>query len=159
MQSSLLSSAWRVGRDTCSLVLEKWDICSLFQKKHNYRFSNKIPRLLGSYLNIFTVLGSFKSADHICDHSVLFAKISAVQLGNLSGKNIFTVYFSLSSEGQKVFPIYRYYNCWGLVLRTLKLHLWNMPYFERGTLSQFLAQGYWNSCSLTPNKVFIKEEE
>lgn len=120
LQRSLLSSAWCVGRDTCSVVSEKWDVCSFFLKKHYYRFSNKIPRLLGSYFSIFTVLGSFKSADRISDHSVLFARISAVQIGKLSGKNIFTVYFSSSSEGQKVFPIYRYSNCWGLALRTFE---------------------------------------
>lgn len=78
-------------------------------KNHIYGFSNKIPRLLGSYLNVFTVFDSFKSAGHIFDHSVHFAKISVMQIGILSGKTVFAVYFSFSSEGQTVFPIYTYY--------------------------------------------------
>lgn len=70
----------------------------------------KIPELLCSYLDVFTVLCSFKHAGRIFDHSVRFAKIFAMQIGKLSGKNIFTVSFSFSSEGQTVFPIYSYYS-------------------------------------------------
>lgn len=49
----------------------KGGICSFFLKNHNYRFSNKIPGLLGSYLNVLTVLYSLKRADHTFDHSSL----------------------------------------------------------------------------------------
>lgn len=133
----------------------KWGICSFFLKNGDYRFSNKIPGLLGSYLNVLTVLYSLKRAGHIFDLSVCFAKISAMQIGKLSGNNIFTVYLSFSSEGQMVFPIYSYYGGWGLILRTFETIPLKHAMFWEGYLVPVPASGLFLSFGVV---VFIKEE-
>lgn len=135
----------------------KWGVCSFLLKNGNYRFSNKIPELLCSYLDVFTVLCSFKHAGRIFDHSVSFAKIFAMQIGKLSGKNIFTVSFSFSSEGQTVFPIYSYYSGWRLILRTFETIPLKCAMFLEGFLMLVPLSGlsWFFSFGMV---VFIKEK-
>lgn len=142
--------------ERCTLSgFRKWGIFSLFLKNRSYRFSNKIPGLLGSYWNVFTVLYSLERAGHIFDRSVCFAKISAMRIGKLLGKNVFTVYFSFSSEGQTNFPIYSYYGGWGLILRTFETIPLKCAVFQESYL--VVSQSYF--CPLVLSLILKRKDK